>query len=160
MNVTDKNSQMWNLLSQSYDKQNNNTNNNISGYSSPTKSDSIFGAQEVSEVDSSLFSQESSFYTPSQIQDSLEISKELSTMQRFAAEFSGDLEQLGAAMYENGILNREEKMGFDILSKFNPSLDSQTTQNLLENSNLSSENRNLLANVDKKISAVRYFGGF
>ncbi|EES89825.1 hypothetical protein [Helicobacter canadensis] len=160
MNVTDKNSSMWNLLSQSYDAQNNNANNNISGYSSPLKNDSVFGAQEISKTDSNLFSQENSFYTPSQIQDTLEISQELSTIQNFATNFSGDLKELGESMYENGLLNKEEKMGFDILSKLNPSLDSKTTQNLLNNSNLSDENRNLLANVDKKINAVRYFGGF
>ncbi len=63
-------------------------------------------------------------------------------------------------MYENGILNKEEKMGYDILMKLNPTLDTQTTQNILQTPTLSEENRNLLANVDKKIGAVRYFGGF
>ena len=160
MNITDKNSSMWGLFSQSYDAQNNNANNNISGYSNPLKSDSVFGTQKVSKTDSSLFSQEGNFYAPSQIQDTLEISQELSTIQTFATNFSGNLEELGDAMLENKLLNKEEKMGFDILSKLNPNLDSKTTQNLLDNSNLSDENRNLLANVDKKISAVRYFGGF
>ncbi len=51
-------------------------------------------------------------------------------------------------------------MGFDVLQKFNPSLDSIQTQNLLQNTNLSQENKNLLNQVDRKISAVRYFGGF
>ena len=44
--------------------------------------------------------------------------------------------------------------------KLNPTLDTQTTQNILQTPTLSEENRNLLANVDKKIGAVRYFGGF
>ena len=81
-------------------------------------------------------------------------------MQNFASIFSGDLKNLGNAMYENGILNKEEKMGYDILIKLNPTLDTQTTQNILQTPTLSEENRNLLANVDKKIGAVRYFGGF
>lgn len=160
MNITDKNTSMWGLLSQSYNK-NNNNENNITGYSS-SKSDSIFGAQETSSTDlvSSLFSQENSLYSPSQIQDSVEISSDLSKMQNFASIFSGDLKNLGNAMYENGILNKEEKMGYDILMKLNPTLDTQTTQNILQTPTLSEENRNLLANVDKKIGAVRYFGGF
>lgn len=160
MNITDKNTSMWGLLSQSYNK-NNNNENNITGYSS-SKSDSIFGTQEISSTDlvSSLFSQENSLYSPSQIQDSVEISNDLSKMQNFASIFSGDLKNLGNAMYENGILNKEEKMGYDILMKLNPTLDTQTTQNILQTPTLSEENRNLLANVDKKIGAVRYFGGF
>ena len=99
------------------------------------------------------------------VNDIFTLSSDFSNLRNFAKDFSqsGDisnLNTLGSAMYERGILNKEEKMGFDVLYKFNPSLDSAQTQNLLQNTNLSESNKDLLSEVDKKIGAVRYFGNF
>ncbi|MDA3966680.1 MULTISPECIES: hypothetical protein [Helicobacter] len=159
MNVNDKNNSMVSLLSQSYNKQNSNTND-ISGYQ-PKDSNSIFGAQKSSETSniSSLFDA-GSMYLPSSVEDKFEVSGELAKLQHFSSSFDDDLKDLGQAMYDNGILNAEEKMGFDIILKNNPTLDAGVTQNLLKNPNLTQESFNLLSGVDKKISAVRYFGGF
>lgn len=160
MNVNDRNNSMVNLLSQSYDKQNSNANN-ITGYQQNDQSNSIFGTQKSSETSdvSSLFGTGSS-YLPSDIQDKFEMSGDLAKLQYFSSSFKDDIKELGQAMYDNGILNEEEKMGFDIIAKNNPSLDTEVTQNLLKNSNLSEDSFNLLSSVDKKINAVRYFGGF
>ncbi|CAM3571000.1 hypothetical protein [Helicobacter sp. UBA3407] len=168
MNVNDKNQSMWGILQQSYTQQNTKSNN-ISGYSKD--SNSLFGTQNTQGIDtiSSLFNVDSNTdkTTITEIQDSFEVSAELTNLQHFAKNFSAkfennfeSLKDLGDAMLQSGILNKEEKMGFDVLQKFNPSLDSIQTQNLLQNTNLSQENKNLLNQVDRKISAVRYFGGF
>lgn len=170
MNVTDKNQSMWGLLNQSYTQQNK--SDNISGYSNGSNSPfSTQNAKNTQEVDaiSSLFDlgSKTATQTTAEIQDSFEISAELSKLQEFAKQFSmeslkklGNWESLGNAMQQSGILSPEEKIGFDILQKFNPSLDSTQTQNLLQNGNLSKESANLLSQVDKKINAIRYFGGF
>lgn len=170
MNVNDKNQSMWGLLNQSYTQQNAKSDN-ISGYSN--NSHSLFGAQNTKntqEVDaiSSLFDLGSkTTQTTTEIQDSFEISAELSKLQEFAKQFSmdsfgklGNWESLGNAMQQSGLLSPEEKVGFDILQKFNPSLDSTQTQNLLQNRNLSKESANLLSQVDRKVNVIRYFGGF
>ena len=75
------------------------------------------------------------------VNDIFTLSSDFSNLRNFAKDFSqsGDisnLNTLGSAMYERGILNKEEKMGFDVLYKINPSLDSAQTQNLLQNTNL------------------------
>ncbi|CAM2816501.1 hypothetical protein [Helicobacter burdigaliensis] len=166
MNVNNQKG-MFGLLSQAYDNQYNNKDNNISGYPKQN-SNSAFNIEEASNVSetSSLFSTNGTFFNPSLIQDSFESSNELSKIQSFASSFDeeikdlGSAKKLGEAMYDNGILNQQEKMGFDLLAKLNPTLDSNITNNLIQNSNLSSENAKLLSNVDKKIGAVRYFGGF
>lgn len=159
MNVNDKNSSMVSLLSQSYNKQNSNTND-ISGYQ-PKDSNSIFGTQKSSATSgvSSLFDAGST-YLPSNVDDKFEISGELAKLQHFSSSFDNELKDLGQAMYDNGILNAEEKIGFDVILKNNPTLDVGVTQNLLKNPNLTKESFDLLSGVDKKISAVRYFGGF
>lgn len=167
MNVNDKNSSMWNLLKESY-TQRNTQSNNISGYSN--NSNSIFNTQNQQGVNgiSSLFDLGSDTTTTNtEIRDSFEISSELSKLQDFAKDFSQNftknlesLENLGNAMQQSGILSKEEKIGFDVLYKFNPKLDSAQTQNILQNTNLSKENANLLSQVERKISAVRYFGNF
>ncbi|MDE5926272.1 MAG: hypothetical protein K2N75_08280 [Helicobacter sp.] len=171
MNVNDKNQSMWGLLNQSYTQQNTKSNN-ISGYSND--SNSLFSTQNTQnsqgiDAISNLFNVDSSNNKTiiTEIQDSFEISAELSNLQNFAQNFSAkfennfeSLKDLGDAMLQSGILNNEEKVGFDVLQKFNPSLDSAQTQNILQNTNLSQENKNLLNQVDRKISAIRYFGGF
>lgn len=166
MNVNDKNN-AWSLLNQSYTQKQSTNSSNI-GYSKD--SNSLFGTQNTQGVEgiSSLFdlgTQPTS--TTTEIHDSFEISSELTNLQDFAKNFSENfaknsesLGNLGNAMQQSGILSAEEKMGFDVLYKFNPSLDSTQTQNLLQNTNLSKENLNLLSQVDRKIGAVRYFGGF
>lgn len=166
MNVNDKNSSMWNLLNQSYAQQNTKSND-ISGFNN---SNSVFSTQNQQGVNgiSSLFNLDSDTKTTNtEIQDSFEISSELSNLQKFAKSFSQslannfeNLENLGNAMQQNGILSKEEKIGFDVLYKINPNLDPAQTQNILQNTNLSKENANLLSQVDRKVSAVRYFGGF
>lgn len=171
MNVTDKNQSMWGLLNQSYTQQNAKSDN-ISGYYD--NSHSLFGTQNAKntqEVDaiSSLFDlgSKTTTQTTTEIQDSFEISAELSKLQEFAKQFSmdslkklGNWESLGNAMQQSGLLSPEEKIGFDILQKFNPNFDSTQTQNLLQNGNLSKESANLLSQVDRKVNVIRYFGGF
>ncbi|MCI5968708.1 hypothetical protein [Helicobacter sp.] len=150
MQVSDKNSQMWGLLSQAYDQ------NKSSNLTSSTKE-----TQKTEGIDT-LFDTINSNIKPSEIEDTLTLSHDFTKLRDFAKDFSinGNLSELGDAMAQSGILNKEEKMGFDMLYKFNPSLDSTQTQNLLQNANLSKENLNLLSNVERKISAVRYFGNF
>ncbi len=169
MNINDKGN-TWSLLNQSYTQQN--TKSNDIGYSKD--SHSFFGTQSTQDAQStdaisSLFNLGSNPTTTTtlEIQDSFEISPELLKLQNFARSFSENftknlesLENLGNAMQQNGILTSEEKVGFDVLYKFNPNLDSTQTQNILQNTNLSKENMNLLSQVDRKINAIRYFGGF
>lgn len=159
MNINDKNSSMWGLLNKAY--QNKNTNNDsISEYL--PKNNSTFKAQKTTKTESlfNIFNDKPNLYTPSTIQDSFEKSNTMTKIQNFAATFNQNLSELGEAMYNNGIINKEEKMGFDILQKYNPNLNPQQTKNILETSNLSAENLQLLKNLDKKIGAIRYFGGF
>ena len=161
MQVNDKNSQIWGLLSQAYDN-----NKGISGYSKESGFNSVFKTKEtqgVQGIESLFDSTQKSLDTV--VNDIFTLSSDFSNLRNFAKDFSqsGDisnLNTLGSAMYERGILNKEEKMGFDVLYKFNPSLDSAQTQNLLQNTNLSQSNKDLLSEVDKKIGAVRYFGNF
>ncbi len=171
MNVTDKNQSMWGLLNQSYTQQNTKSDN-VSGYSD--NSHSSFGTQNAKntqEVDAitSLFDlgSKTTTQTTTEIQDSFEMSAELSKLQEFAKQFSmdslkklGNWANLGNAMQQSGLLSPEEKIGFDILQKFNPNFDSTQTQNLLQNGNLSKESVNLLSQVDRKVNVIRYFGGF
>ncbi|PZT47938.1 hypothetical protein B6S12_06375 [Helicobacter valdiviensis] len=168
MNINNQNAGMFGLLSQAYDNQYNNKDNNISGYPKQNSGNSSFNIEETSSINetSSLFSTQGTFFNPSLIQDTFESSNELAKIQSFASSFEAEIknpnntQKLGEAMYENGILNKQEKIGFDLLQKLNPSLDSNITNELIQNSNLNSENAKLLSNVDKKIGAVRYFGGF
>lgn len=161
MQVNDKNSQIWGLLSQAYDN-----NKEISGYSKESGFNSVFKTKETQDVQGieSLFDNtQKSFKT--EVNDIFTLSNDFSNLRNFAKDFSqnGDtsnLNALGLAMFERGILSKEEKIGFDVLYKFNPNLDSSQTQNLLQNTNLSQSNKDLLGVVDKKISAVRYFGNF
>lgn len=163
MQVNDQNSQIWGLLSQAYD---NNKSGNISGYSKESGFNSVFKTKEtqgVQGIESLFDNAQKSFET--EINDIFTLSNDFSNLRNFAKDFSqnGDisnLNALGSAMFERGILSKEEKMGFDVLYKFNPSLDSSQTQNLLQNANLSQSNKDLLGAVDKKIGAVRYFGNF
>ena len=163
MQVNDQNNQIWGLLSQAYD---NNKSSDISGYSKDSGFNSVFKAKEtqgVQGIESLFDSAQKSLDTV--VNDIFTLSSDFSNLRNFAKDFSqsGDisnLNTLGSAMYERGILNKEEKMGFDVLYKFNPSLDSAQTQNLLQNTNLSQSNKDLLSEVDKKIGAVRYFGNF
>ena len=157
MNVNDKNSSMWNLLNQSYAQQNAKSND-ISGFNN---SNSVFSTQNQQGVNgiSSLFDLDSNTKIANmEIQDSFEISSELSNLQNFAKNFSQSLannfeklENLGNAMQQNGILSKEEKIGFDVLYKINPNLDSAQTQNILQNTNLSKENANLLSQDRKSV---------
>lgn len=161
MQVNDKNSQIWGLLSQAYDN-----NKEISGYSKESGFNSVFKTKETQDVQGieSLFDNtQKSFKT--EVNDIFTLSNDFSNLRNFAKDFSqnGDTSNfnaLGLAMFERGILSKEEKIGFDVLYKFNPNLDSSQTQNLLQNTNLSQSNKDLLGVVDKKISAVRYFGNF
>ena len=163
MQVNDQNNQIWGLLSQAYD---NNKSGDISGYSKDSGFNSVFKTKEtqgVQGIESLFDSTQKSLDTV--VNDIFTLSSDFSNLRNFAKDFSqsGDisnLNTLGSAMYERGILNKEEKMGFDVLYKFNPSLDSAQTQNLLQNTNLSQSNKDLLSEVDKKIGAVRYFGNF
>lgn len=161
MQVSDKNNQMWGLLSQAY---NRNSSENLIGLSSKNDSTSVFSTKETQKTQGidTLFDTTISNNASSEIKDVLTLSHDFTKMRDFAKEFSvnGNLSELGDAMVQSGILNKEEKMGFDVLYKFNPSLDPMQTQNILQNANLSKENMNLLSNVDRKISAVRYFGNF
>lgn len=161
MQVNNKNSQIWGLLSQAYDN-----NKEISGYSKESGFNSVFKTKETQDVQGieSLFDNtQKSFKT--EVNDIFTLSNDFSNLRNFAKDFSqnGDtsnLNALGLAMFEREILSKEEKIGFDVLYKFNPNLDSSQTQNLLQNTNLSQSNKDLLGVVDKKISAVRYFGNF
>ena len=163
MQVNDQNNQIWGFLSQAYD---NNKSSDISGYSKDSGFNSVFKTKEtqgVQGIESLFDSTQKSLDTV--VNDIFTLSSDFSNLRNFAKDFSqsGDisnLNTLGSAMYERGILNKEEKMGFDVLYKFNPSLDSAQTQNLLQNTNLSQSNKDLLSEVDKKIGAVRYFGNF
>ena len=163
MQVNDQNNQIWGFLSQAYD---NNKSSDISGYSKDSGFNSVFKAKEtqgVQGIESLFDSTQKSLDTV--VNDIFTLSSDFSNLRNFAKDFSqsGDisnLNTLGSAMYERGILNKEEKMGFDVLYKINPSLDSAQTQNLLQNTNLSQSNKDLLSEVDKKIGAVRYFGNF
>ncbi|TLD85050.1 hypothetical protein LS70_000355 [Helicobacter sp. MIT 11-5569] len=162
MQVSDKNNQMWGLLSQAYDQ---NKSSNLTGYTNNSNSNSIFSTEKTQKsqnVDTLFDVVNSTGVMTNDIEDVLTLSHDFSKMRDFAKEFSikGNLSELGDAMAQSGILNKEEKMGFDVLYKINPSLDSAQTQNILQNSNLSKENINLLSNVDRKIGAVRYFGNF
>ena len=161
MQVNDKNSQIWGLLSQAYDN-----NKGISGYSKESGFNSVFKTQETQGVQGieSLFDNTQKLFE-TEVNDIFTLSNDFSNLRNFAKDFSqnGDtsnLNALGLAMFEHGILSKEEKIGFDVLYKFNPSLDSAQTQNLLQNTNLSQSNKDLLSEVDKKIGAVRYFGNF
>ena len=163
MQVNDQNNQIWGLLSQAYD---NNKSRYISWYSKDSGFNSVFKTKEtqgVQGIESLFDSAQKSLDTV--VNDIFTLSSDFSNLRNFAKDFSqsGDisnLNTLGSAMYERGILNKEEKMGFDVLYKFNPSLDSAQTQNLLQNTNLSQSNKDLISEVDKKIGAVRYFGNF
>ena len=161
MQVNDKNSQIWGLLSQAYDN-----NKGISGYSKESGFNSVFKTKETQGVQGieSLFDNTQKLFE-TEVNDIFTLSNDFSNLRNFAKDFSqnGDtsnLNALGLAMFERGILSKEEKIGFDVLYKFNPSLDSSQTQNLLPNATLSQSNKDLLGAVDKKISAVRYFGHF
>lgn len=161
MQVNDKNSQIWGLLSQAYDN-----NKGISEYSKESGFNSVFKTKETQGVQGieSLFDNTQKLFE-TEVNDIFTLSNDFSNLRNFAKDFSqnGDtsnLNALGLAMFERGILSKEEKIGFDVLYKFNPSLDSSQTQNLLQNANLSQSNKDLLGAVDKKISAVRYFGNF
>lgn len=161
MQVNDKNSQIWGLLSQAYDN-----NKGISEYSKESGFNSVFKTKETQGVQGieSLFDNTQKLFE-TEVNDIFTLSNDFSNLRNFAKDFSqnGDtsnLNALGLAMFERGILSKEEKIGFDVLCKFNPSLDSSQTQNLLQNANLSQSNKDLLGAVDKKISAVRYFGNF
>lgn len=161
MQVNDKNSQIWGLLSQAYDN-----NKGISEYSKESGFNSVFKTKETQGVQGieSLFDNTQKLFE-TEVNDIFTLSNDFSNLRNFAKDFSqnGDtsnLNTLGLAMFERGILSKEEKIGFDVLYKFNPSLDSSQTQNLLQNANLSQSNKDLLGAVDKKISAVRYFGNF
>ncbi|QOQ98621.1 hypothetical protein [Helicobacter winghamensis] len=161
MQVGDKNNQMWGLLSQAYDQ---NKSSNLTGFTNKSDSNSVFSTKETQKAQGidALFDTANTNTTTREIEDVLTLSHDFTKMRDFAKDFSinGNLSELGDAMMQNGILSKEEKMGFDVLYKFNPSLDSTQTQNILQNANLSKENLNLLSNVDRKISAVRYFGNF
>ncbi|PKT76900.1 hypothetical protein BCM35_02965 [Helicobacter winghamensis] len=161
MQVGDKNNQMWGLLSQAYDQ---NKSSNLTGFTNKSDSNSVFSTKETQKTQGidALFDTANTNTTTREIEDVLTLSHDFTKMRDFAKDFSinGNLSELGDAMMQNGILSKEEKMGFDVLYKFNPSLDSTQTQNILQNANLSKENLNLLSNVDRKISAVRYFGNF
>lgn len=161
MQVNDKNSQIWGLLSQAYDN-----NKGISGYPKESGLNSVFKTQEIQGVQGieSLFDNAQKLFE-TEVNDIFTLSNDFSNLRNFAKDFSqnsdtSNLNALGLAMFERGILSKEEKIGFDVLYKFNPSLDSSQTQNLLQNANLSQSNKDLLGAVDKKISAVRYFGNF
>lgn len=161
MQVNDKNSQILGLLSQAYDN-----NKGISEYSKESGFNSVFKTKETQGVQGieSLFDNTQKLFE-TEVNDIFTLSNDFSNLRNFAKDFSqnGDtsnLNALGLAMFERGILSKEEKIGFDVLYKFNPSLDSSQTQNLLQNANLSQSNKDLLGAVDKKISAVRYFGNF
>ncbi|MCH5323389.1 MAG: hypothetical protein J1E31_07455 [Helicobacter sp.] len=158
MNVDNTQNSMWGLLNQSY-SQNTNKNNDILGYnnSSATKE-----AQKSSSLEGvfDLFSGENSLPTlENSPQDSFEISNQLQKIQNLAARTnSSNLANLGEEMYQNGLLNQEEKMGFNLLYQMNPTFDAKTSQNII--SNLNTNYANLLDNVDKKVQMMRYFGGF
>lgn len=161
MQVNDKNTQILGLLSQAYDN-----NKGISEYSKESGFNSVFKTKETQGVQGieSLFDNTQKLFE-TEVNDIFTLSNDFSNLRNFAKDFSqnGDtsnLNALGLAMFERGILSKEEKIGFDVLYKFNPSLDSSQTQNLLQNANLSQSNKDLLGAVDKKISAVRYFGNF
>lgn len=162
MQVSDKNNQMWGLLSQAY---NQNKPSDLTSYTNKSNSNSIFSTKETRKaegIDALFDVANSSRITTSEVEDVLTLSHDFTKMRDFAKDFSvnGNLSELGDAMAQSGILSKEEKMGFDVLYKFNPSLDSAQTQNILQSANLSKENVSLLNNVDRKISAVRYFGNF
>ncbi|WP_104722700.1 hypothetical protein [Helicobacter mesocricetorum] len=159
MDINNKNNSMWGLLDKAYQNQKTN-NNNISNDLS--NNNSLFKTQEATKTESlfNLFDNKTSLYTSNAIQDSFEKSDTITKIQNFASTFNQALSELGEAMYKNGIINKEEKMGFDILQKYNPTLDPQQTKNILETSNLSAENLQLLKTIDKKIGAIRYFGRF
>ncbi|WP_299546651.1 hypothetical protein [uncultured Helicobacter sp.] len=162
MQVSDKNSQMWGLLSQAYDES---KSNNLTGFTNKNDSNSVFSTKETQKTQGidALFEAPSSNIASNEVQDVFTLSYDFTKLRDFAKEFgsnNGNLSELGNAMAQNGILNQEEKMGFDVIYKFNPNLDSTQTQNLLQNANLSKENMNLLSNVERKINAVRYFGNF
>lgn len=158
MNVDNTQNSMWGLLNQSY-SQNTNKNNDILGYnnSSATKE-----AQKSSSLEGvfDLFSGENSLPTlENSPQDSFEISNQLQKIQNLAARTNpSNLANLGEEMYQNGLLNQEEKMGFNLLYQMNPTFDAKTSQNII--SNLNTNYANLLDNVDKKVQMMRYFGGF
>ncbi|MDE5602320.1 MAG: hypothetical protein K2I71_00125, partial [Helicobacter sp.] len=111
MNINNKNDSMWNLLNKAYQNQNTDKNN-ISNYS--PNNHSIFKTQETAKTESlfSLFDNQTTLYTPNTIQDSFEKSNEITKIQNLASTFNQDLSKLGEAMYKNGIINKEEKMGF------------------------------------------------
>lgn len=156
-----KQSNMWNLLSSAYDAQ---KKDNITGYSNQNSGNSIFGVDSAQEVQNASLNGIFGTSQNTPIVDSFSKSDMLSKIQDFANTFAntfdGNLENLGDAMYDAKILSTEEKMGYDVLVKYNPSLDSAQTQNLLQHANLSKDTINLLNNVDTKIGAVRYFGNF
>ncbi|MDD6055124.1 MAG: hypothetical protein SOW25_00780 [Helicobacter sp.] len=151
----DKNTQ-WGLLSNSYDTQKQSATTQNPFINTLEKTNSLDKTDGIS----SLFDIGQNVSVDSGILDSFSLSNELQKVQNFAKNFSGDLGNLGQEMQRSGILNAEEKMGFDVINKFNPSLDSAKTQEMLKNSNLSQQSTELLNNVDKKIAMVRYFGGF
>ncbi|MBX7490019.1 hypothetical protein [Helicobacter turcicus] len=161
MQVSDKNNQIWGLLSQAY---NQSKSSDLTGYTNQSDSNSIFFTKETQKTEgiNALFDVANSTGITNEIEDVLTLSHDFTKMRDFAKDFriNGNLSELGDAMAQSGILSKEEKIGFDVLYKFNPSLDSTQTQNILQNTNLSKENMNLLSNVDRKISAVRYFGNF
>ena len=158
MNVDNTQNSMWGLLNQSY-SQSTNKNNDIFGYNNPSstketqKSSSLEGVFDLFSGENSLPTLENS------PQDGFEASNQLQKIQNLASKTnSSNLANLGEEMYQNGLLNQEEKMGFNLLYQMNPTLDAKTSQNII--SNLNTNYANLLGNVDKKVQMVRYFGGF
>ncbi len=159
MNVDSKSNQTWGLLSQAYDKTTTNQTD-ISGYFNRDSS-AIFNTQKTEKTQEIKDLFDFSDQTIRQLEeDSFTLSNDLKTLQKFAYNFSGTLENLGNAMAENGILSQEEKAGFDVLYRFNPQLDVGQTKTLLQNQNLTQESLKLLNQVNQKVGAVRYFGGF
>ena len=156
MQIGDQSSQVLDVLTQAYNQ------NILNNTTNPTNTSSIPATEEIQSLDGidGLLNETNS--TTSNIQDVVTLSYDFTQMLNFAQSFSanGNLSELGSAMEQSGILSREEKIGFDILYKYNPSLDSARTQSMLQNMNLSRENVNLLSSVERKVNAVRYLGGF
>lgn len=158
MQVNDKNASMWNILNGNYSPQ-----KSISDSTSEKNSSSITNTQKTEKtigIDS-LFSQNATNTLESEkIEDTFEVSNTFQNMKKIANDFDGNFANLGNSMLDYGILSNEEKIGFDALYKANPKLDSQTNQNIINNSNLNANYANLLNGVDKKIDMIRYLGNF
>lgn len=151
------------LLSKYYNTQNAVMKN--TGYSDSVQNQKTKQTQDVNGIFELPLTPQPTQFNPSDFEDTFEKSPDLARIENFGKSFASfvgneNLAALGSAMKEAGILDSREKMAFDVLYKFNPSLESSGNAALAKSPNLNPQISDLLASVGNKIDAVRYFGNF